>query len=64
KWFSEDRFRPEIEKVLFSGVSTSFFDADILRGYWDSFLAGDIPCFRIVYAAYIFIIWYETVFQQ
>ena len=64
KWISEDRFRPEIDKVLFSGVSSSFFDADILRGYWDSFLAGDLPCFRIVYAAYIFIIWYETVFQQ
>ena len=64
KWFGEERFRPEIETVLFSDVSSSFFDADILREYWNSFLAGDTLTFRIVYAAYIFLIWYGEEFEQ
>ena len=61
-WFREERFRPWIEQLLFGAVSQSFFDQEVLRTIWQSFLNGDELVWRIPYAVIIFVLWYETCF--
>ncbi len=63
-WFLEDAFRPRIEKVLFGKVSAQFFDQAILRRYWDGLLNGEDLNWNIVYAAYVFAVWYECCYEK
>ena len=63
KWFREERFRPQIEQVLFGIVSQSYFDQDILRNKWESFLNGADDVWSIPYMIYIFVLWYETCYE-
>ena len=63
QWFREERFRSQIEKLLFGDISAAYFDQRILRTYWDAFLSGDDIAWKIPYAVYIFVIWYETCFK-
>ena len=62
QWFREERFRPWIEQLLFGAVSRSFFNQEVLRKIWLSFLKGDELVWRIPYAVVIFVLWYETCF--
>ena len=62
QWFREERFRPWIEQLLFGAVSRSFFNQEVLRTIWQSFLNGDELVWRIPYAVIIFVLWYETCF--
>jgi len=63
KWFREERFRPQIEQRLFSSVSKMYFDQDILKNKWDSFLNGADDVWSIPYMIYIFVLWYETCYE-
>lgn len=64
QWFGETAFLPRIEKVLFGEVSSRFFDRAILRRYWEGFLNGEELYWKIVYAAYVFVIWYECCYEK
>ena len=63
QWFREERFRPQIEQRLFSSVSKMYFDQDILKNKWDSFLNGADDVWSIPYMIYIFVLWYETCYE-
>ncbi len=62
EWFREEK--PRVEKVIFSKESSSFFDGKMLRNYWESYLNGGFTEFRIVFAVYMFMIWYENVYMK
>ena len=64
QWFREAMFRSRTEKVLFGEVSSQFFDRAILRRYWEDFLSGEEKNWGIVYAAYVFVIWYECCYEK
>ena len=64
QWFREERFQKQIEKQLFGPVSSAFFDQGLLRDYWEAFRAGDNIAGRISLAVYLFVIWYETCYDD
>ena len=61
-WLRQERFRPELEAVLFGPRSGQYFDRDLLRRYWQSFLGGSDEIWRIIYSAYVFLIWEADIF--
>lgn len=61
-WMREEARREELESVLLGGDSARFFDQDMVRSYWESFLDGDDYLWHIVYALYVFLIWYRECF--
>ena len=63
QWFREERFRSWIEQTLFGVVSRMYFDQEILRNYWSSFLNGRDDIWRIPYTVFIFLLWYENCFE-
>ena len=63
-WMQEEKHRERIEQVLFGSVSKAFFDQKLLQGFWASFLAGRGALWQILYAVYVFVIWYETCFTE
>ena len=63
-WIRDDARRGEIEAVLFGESSAVFFDQALLQRYWGSCLTGSRTDFRIVWAAYLFLVWYDTVFRE
>ena len=63
QWFREERFRPGIEQVLTGSVSRAFFDQEILENYWSSYLDGNDRVWDILYAVYIFVLWYDNCFE-
>lgn len=62
-WMREEDRREEIESVLFGDGSDRIFDGNLVRSYWDSFLGGDDYLWHIVYALYVFLIWYRECFS-
>ncbi len=63
-WFREKRFRPRIEQALFGPVSRIYFNQDVLRDSWESFLEGNDYFWRISYTVYLFVQWYETCYSH
>lgn len=63
-WMREEDRREEIESVLFDSSSEQIFDRDLVQSYWDSFLGGDDYLWHIVYALYVFLIWYRECFSK
>ena len=61
-WLRQDEFRPGLEAVLFGPRSGQYFDRDLLRRYWQSFLGGSDGIWRIIYSAYVFLIWEADIF--
>ena len=64
EWFRETSYRDRIKEVIFGEKSRLFFDEKVLSGYWERYLEGGFTEFRIVFAVYIFLIWFETVFNN
>ena len=62
EWMRKEEHLPEIREVLFGEASRDFFDRKLLAGYWDSLQAGNTEIWQIPYAAYVFLVWYETCF--
>ncbi len=58
-WMREERHRRRIEEKLFGEVSESFFDPNRLRRYWDAFCEGNDEQWHILYAVFVFVLWYE-----
>lgn len=63
-WFREKRFWPWIEQALFGPVSRIYFNQDVLRDSWESFLEGNDYFWRISYTVYLFVQWYETCYSH
>ena len=61
-WMREEARREEIESVLFGSSSLLFFNEAMVRSYWESFLDGNDYLWHIVYALYVFLIWYRECF--
>ena len=64
EWMADPSRRADVEAVLFGESSDAFFDQAQLRGYWNSFCAGSATDFRIVWAAYVFLVWHSEVFRK
>ena len=58
-WMREERHRSRIGEKLFGDVSERFFDPERLRRYWDAFCEGNDDQWHILYAAFVFVLWYE-----
>ena len=63
-WLRAQPWKAAAEELLFGKTSFTFFDDALLRRYWDAYCAGGQKEFRVVYAAYIFLLWYNTIFRQ
>lgn len=63
KWFAEEKYRAGIESVLFGENASLFFDTVLLREYWEQFCNGKGILFQTVYTIYIFLRWYEEIFN-
>ena len=63
-WMREEDRREGIESVLFCDDASQFFSTDQIRCYWDSFLNGNDVLWKILYAIYVFIIWYRDCFLR
>lgn len=64
EWMRQKPWRGDVEKRLFGASSEVFFDQELMRQYWDAYCGGGYTEFRVVYAAYVFLVWYETVFLE
>ncbi len=58
-WMREGRHRESLEETLFADYSAQFFDAGRVRRYWTSFLEGNDELWQVVYALYVFLLWYR-----
>jgi asparagine synthase (glutamine-hydrolysing) len=61
-WLRQEKFRADLEAVLFGPNSGKYFDQQQLRRYWQSFLGGNDAIWRIIYSAYAFLIWEDGFF--
>lgn len=64
KWLLEEPCRSEIERVLFSETSEKFFDVYELKRRWRYFCDGAVHLYYVIYTVYIFLRWYEEVFNS
>ena len=64
QWLGDEAFRPRIEKLLFGDTSAAFFDQAMLRRTWDRFLSGEKKHWKILYAAAVFVAWYDCCFES
>jgi len=64
EWMRQEPWHSEAEKRLFGESSAAFFDQELLRQYWDAYCAGGWTEFRVVYAAYVFLVWYDAAFLE
>ena len=58
-WMREGRHRAAIEAELFGSHSALFFDSGLVRRYWTSYLEGNDDIWQVVYALYVFLVWYR-----
>ena len=63
KWFRDPLYTDRIRSTIFGDTSRLFFDTRIMESYWERFLEDGTREFRIIFAVYIFVIWYETVYE-
>ena len=63
RWFREERFRPQIEQALFGPISRAYFDQNLLRSCWRSFLDDRDGVWSIPYTVYIFVLWHKYCFD-
>ena len=63
-WMREDARRKHIEGMLFGSCSEMFFDRGRVKSFWDSFLGGNDDLWHIVYAVYVFLVWYRECFSK
>lgn len=59
EWLRSEDCRSEIKNVLFSNISETFFDQELLLSFWKDFLEGDNLCFTKIFTVYIFLVWYR-----
>ena len=64
QWFSEEKYRPQLERALFGDISAAFFDQEYLKRIWNHYLKGNWNIREIIYAAYVFVLWVETCFEN
>ncbi len=62
KWLADSRYNGEVEAKLFGESSRRFFDQDVLRGMWTSFIGGESLLWNRIYAIYAFLLWYDLKF--
>ena len=58
-WMREGRHRKSIEAALLSSQSELFFDRGRVERYWSSFVDGNDGIWQVVYALYVFLVWYR-----
>ena len=61
-WMTREPIRAGIEEAFLGETAASFFDRNRLMNFWHSYLAGNKQLWQAVYAAYVFITWYDTCF--
>ena len=62
-WMREESIRESIESVLFGKTAEQFFNMKGLKVFLRNFYNGNDALYSIIYTIYIFLIWYEEVFQ-
>ena len=62
-WMREESIRESIESVLFGKTAEQFFNMKGLKVFLRNFYNGNDAFYSIIYTIYIFLIWYEEVFQ-
>ena len=61
-WMGTEACRAGIREVLFGSASRAFFDRKKLESYWKGLLSGNTETWQILYAAWVFLVWYEECF--
>lgn len=64
EWFCLPEYRDEIRQVVLGDTSRLFFNEDVLQQYWKQYTEGGSAQFRIVFAVYLFVLWYENVYTS
>jgi asparagine synthase (glutamine-hydrolysing) len=59
EWFRIPKYRDKIRQVVLGETSRLFFDKEVLEQYWNRYIAGGFTEFRVVFAIYLFVLWYE-----
>ena len=62
RWMRQDGIREEMEKTLFGDASRKIFRQDLLKRYWTNFQNGSDGIRSVIFAVYVFLIWYEMWF--
>ena len=63
-WFRQEKYRGDIEAVLFGTRSGKYFDLQLLRRYWQAFSAGNDVLWKLIYAVYVFLLWEADAFRE
>ena len=63
-WMREEDRREGIESMLFGSNASLLFDVNQIRRYWNSFLNGNDVLWKILYAIYVFLVWYRDCFLR
>ena len=64
EWFRLPQYRDQIRQVVLGDTSRLFFNEEILNRYWKQFIDGGFTQFRVVFAVYMFVLWYENVYMR
>lgn len=59
EWFRIPKYRDKIRQVVLGETSRLFFDKEVFEQYWTRYIAGGFTEFRVVFAVYLFVLWYE-----
>ena len=63
-WMREPERMRDIESMLFDSDVSSLFDMRMVEAYWRSFVDGNEELWHIIYALYVFLIWYRECFTR
>ncbi|MCR5672242.1 MAG: asparagine synthase C-terminal domain-containing protein, partial [Lachnospiraceae bacterium] len=64
EWFRDRKYRDRISRVVLGDTSRMFFNEEVLRRYWKKYIDGGFTEFRIIFAVYMFVLWYENVYDS
>ena len=61
-WLADERYNKPVEEKLFGTSSQRFFDQQVLKEMWESFIGGEALLWNRIYAIYVFLLWYDLKF--
>ena len=63
-WMRGAARRESIQPELRGSSSALFFERGLVESFWRSFMGGNDNVWHIVYAIYVFLVWYRECFSE